>query len=73
MSTNSNPLLLPPAGRAGPGSPCRHPRAIPPLQALLAGLESLPAGVEAEGLRTLHRVDTELAGLVQRIGEAGPG
>jgi hypothetical protein len=43
------------------------------LQALLAGLERLPDGVAAEALRTLHRLDTELAGLVQRIGEAGPG
>jgi hypothetical protein len=32
------------------------------LQALLAALEHLPAGVEAEVLRTLHRLDTELAG-----------
>jgi hypothetical protein len=57
--------------RSGP-YPRNHEQAAD-LQALLAGLDRLPAGVEAKALRTLHRVDTELTGLVQRIGEAGLG
>ncbi len=43
------------------------------LQALLAGLDALPAALASDVLRVLCRLDNDLAGLIERVGEAGPG
>ncbi len=43
------------------------------LAALLAAVDALPAELSADALRVLCRIDNELAVLVERIGEAGPG